>query len=261
MIDKYKDKTAIILLSVDGNKKKIAEFTKTFYKEAGTLLIFNGTNKPIESEYYVNNSKKTTHKSALMNRAVRYVLNETDFEYIFFVDDTIRIKDNIVWSYFIDTAKVTGMWGGSLCYGSMYPDDVKNAREIVDYSDTVSIEAYAPDDTKFMLFHRNIFLKLGFFDEIYNSELHILDYKKRLYWKKVGLPQGLSATISNVDRYIEVIPERVKITGGDMGLFKKKFGHDPFPKNIRVELASGIKELLMRSLNRLEENYAHKDEK
>lgn len=205
------------------------------------------------------------------NQVMR-TMRHDGFEYLFLIEDDVRVKDNTVFETYIETAAETGLWAGQLSYGThggqtggnVNPDGTPKVRETVDYEQN-SIDLYGQSFQAFTLYHANVIKILGYFDEYYVNAAEHLDHYYEAFIKGLGSYFWYFPDIENSSHYLEDIDDghtesviRKSDTWGDdmkraWGWFQKKWNYTPD----RIPRSQPSK--VIERLNFIEENYARKD--
>lgn len=223
-------------------------------------IINNGASlKNNYHDYIVLNSKHNpTPVGAGKNKFFR--IAKENHDYMFCLEDDIRIKNNDVWQYYIDTLHDSGIVG-QLSYGMHGNNNTIN--ETVEYT-KLSVDFYQESYAAFTLFHKDIFKIVGYFNEDYiNAGEHLEHYHRTTL--KGGTPFRYFPDAHKSFEYIEdqdsghdrsVIrsdknwPDQFKKA---WVLFRKTYGVYP------NELAKCEREKLMSRLTEIEERFARKD--
>ena len=277
MINKYKDKTAVGIITCN-RQNYLEELLGSIDPDIGSIFVVNAGD-PIKISPTLNEKvtevldteKCPTPVGLAKNKVLRH-MRHAGYEYLFLIEDDVRIKDNKVFEKYIETAAETGLWAGQLCYGThggkeggnVKEDGSPNVIETVDY-DKNSIDLYPQSFQAFTLYHTNVFPLLGYFDEFYINAAEHLDHYFNAFAKGLGSYFWFFPDIENSSDYLEDIDEDHKgsVIRKDekwqlnfkkaWAWFGKKYGYTP------TMIPKASKDKVIERLNFIEKNYSRKD--
>lgn len=159
--------------------EKVLESTPT--KHLDGLYVFDSSDpdkKYVDSTLDISNGKKSTvgvAKNQLMRK-----MYEDGIDHIFLQEHDVKIINDSVFEAYIDTAKVSGIWG-SLCYawhGDGNLDYLGRPRKKyeLDLGGDLGIDFTHNGVAPFSYIHRNIINVCGYHDENYQNCWEHLDY-------------------------------------------------------------------------------------
>jgi hypothetical protein len=173
------------------------------------------------------------------NDALRYLLTY-DTEWIFIMENDMKILDSAVFDYYIEVANKSGL--RHLNFALHGKDNWNEERTDVAprliYDNGISLYNYAGGC--FQLYHRSIFDKVGLYDEFYKNCWEHLDMTYRTTLAGFHTPFWLSADVNNSHHYLEQIDykEQSDVSSKDInpnyyeGLFYWKFKFGSWVANI-----------------------------
>jgi hypothetical protein len=199
---------------------------------------------PYESKEYRDDmivlQHATNKKIAISkNDALRYLLTY-DTEWIFIMENDMKILDSAVFDYYIEVANKSGL--RHLNFALHGKDNWNEERTDVAprliYDNGISLYNYAGGC--FQLYHRSIFDKVGLYDEFYKNCWEHLDMTYRTTLAGFHTPFWLSADVNNSHHYLEQIDykEQSDVSSKDInpnyyeGLFYWKFKFGSWVANI-----------------------------
>ena len=240
----------------------LASLPKT---EFDTLVIVNdGKNSYIKDEdaniVIRNNEKLGVAKSK--NLGIKALLeHDNQIQHIFIIEDDILIKNPKVFQEYIKAAESTGIH--HLCYEKIAGNE-KTLKYTLEQPDGVKIGFYTNPQGAFMYANRNIFKKLGMFDENYINAFEHIDFEYNLVKNGIAPPFWYFPDLLNSEDYltdIEGSSENSSITNKEAyqenlnksaNHFIQKWGH--FTNSISDVGISALKSILMQ----LQNNYSRK---
>lgn len=265
------DKTAIGIVTCDR-----PDFFKTCLNsippQSGKIFIMNAGTVSIDPTLSLGVAtviENTTNKRIPVGHAknilIRKMREDPDNEYLFIVEDDIKIINYNVFEKYIQTAERTGLMG-CLSYGGHGAGNRNSngdavVKETVKYDDDISIDLYHNSFAAFQLYHRNIFREIGFFDERFVNAAEHLDHYVKQYTAGIAPPFWFFPDIHESWKYIEdqdrnhsssVIRndlEFAKIFRNGWEEFKKKRGFYP------TDIKEDTKENVLNYLTEIEKLY------
>lgn len=138
------------------------------------------------------------------NDAIRYLLT-FDVEWIFIMENDMKIIDSNVFEYYIDVANKSGLkhLNFALHGNDNWNEDRTQPLPRLMYDHGLSLYNYAGGC--FQLYHRSVFDKVGLYDEFYKNCWEHLDMTYRTTLAGFHTPFWLSADVNNSHLYIEQI--------------------------------------------------------
>jgi GT2 family glycosyltransferase len=156
-----------------------------------TLVVVNdGT--PYSSDVYPSTVKEviqhTKNKSVGVSKnELMRALIQDGCDHIFIIEDDIHITDANVFTNYIKTAEVSGLWHLMYGYhgpGNVNPDGSPKPRYVVDYKDTkVALNTHCVG--AFCYYLRNVIKQVGYIDEKFFNAWDHLEHSYRI--TKTGL--------------------------------------------------------------------------
>ena len=276
-LNRFSGKTAIGIITCN-RPDYIEQLLESIDPEVGSIFLINsGESFELRPELMakLNTLIKTNQTPTAVGRAKNEVLREMrheGYEYLFLIEDDVRIKNNKVFEKYIETAAETGLWAGQLSYGThggetggnVNSDGSPKIRESVDYKHC-SIDLYPQSFQAFTLYHANVFKILGYFDEFYINAAEHLDHYYGAFIKGLGNYFWYFPDIEKSYEYLEDIDDGH--TGSVIrksedwrenmqkawGWFRKKWNYTP------TQIPQPDPAKVIERLNFLEENYSRKD--
>ena len=195
------------------------------------------------------------------NKALKYLVDETDCEHLFLIEDDVIIKDENVFKKYIETANLFGIY--HLNFEKIAGND-KTLKYSYKIPSGHCIGMYHNPQGAFSYFHRNIIKKFGYFDEDYINAFEHVDFEYRLCKNKLTTPFWYFPDVFDSEKYLTTIEgsdENSTITNKQhyqenvsksANVFIKKYGH--FTNAINQIDTKLIPMFLMH----LEKNYSRK---
>jgi hypothetical protein len=204
------------------------------------------------------------------NIALREMKN-AGYEFLFLMEDDVKIKDNKAFEVYIETAMDSGIWGGQLSFalhggfaaGNLNDDGTPKKKMTVQYTKH-KVDFYHHGPHAFAIYHSNVLPHIGYFDERYINSAEHLDQYLMTYYKNLGMPFWWFPDVYDSFNYLEDVDENLnesvirkqadftKNFSYSWGLFKEK--HRFFPH----EVPSSSPEEAHERMEFLEKNYAQK---
>jgi hypothetical protein len=183
-----------------------------------------------------SNNKKIAKSK---NDALHYLLT-FDTEWIFIMENDMKILDHSVFEYYIEVANKSGLkhLNFALHGNDNWNEDRTSPKPRLIYEHGVSLYNYAGGC--FQLYHKSVFEKVGFYDEFYKNCWEHLDLTFRTTLAGYHTPFWLSADVNNSHLFIEQIDfqEESDVSSGYKnpnyyeGLFYWKFKFGSWVANI-----------------------------
>ena len=276
-MNRFAEKTAIGIITCN-RPDFLEKVLESIDPDVGAIYVINsGDEIALSSEIvekidsYIKTKSSPTPVGRAKNEILR-AMRHDDFEYLFLIEDDVRIKDNKVFEKYIETAAETGLWAGQLSYGThgghaggnVNKDGTPNVKEKVDY-DSCAIDLYPQAFQAFTLYHANTIRILGYMDEFYVNAAEHLDHYQAAFLKGLGSYFWYFPDIENSSHYLEDID---KDHSGSVirkdeewkenmqkawSWFKRKYGY--FPNQMPIALQSQE----LERLDFIEKHYSRKD--
>ena len=204
------------------------------------------------------------------NIALREMKN-AGFEYLFLIEDDVKVKDNAVFEKYIETAMDSGLWAGQLSYGvhggqaGGNVDEAGNPlkRLVVQYGKH-KVDLYRNSFHAFVLYHANTLAHIGYMNESYINAAEHLDHYFHSFHRGLGCNFWYFPDIENSYDYLEdqdgnhnhsVIRKSAdfrKNFSTSWGIFKEKYHVYPH------EVKDSTVEQVTERLNFIEQHYSQK---
>ena len=209
----------IVVLTLGGSqlKKCLRGLTpfldKTVVVNDGKKTDFNKSVKKYISPTY------TKYPSACYNMGIRELLKDETIEHVFIVNDTVEIIDDSVFQDYIDVANKTKLKALYLCDNEDDPRGLnENTRLTIDLGDnTLTLNFGTAANLVYL--HKDVFKKVGFFDERYRAAMEWSDLSYRISQKNLSTPflwfphvtsvENKIIFHDHVERYKDDLEERV----------------------------------------------------
>lgn len=275
-LNKFSEETAIGIITCN-RPDFVNQLIDSIDESIGTIFLIDSSEvkTDIKDSFKLEEHIVTESKPTSVGRAKNQLLRKmrhAGFKYLFLIEDDVKIKDNSVFEVYIKTAAETGLWAGQLSYGghggsaggNIKIDGTPNVKEVVEY-DTCSVSLYPQSFQAFTLYHANTIKFLGYFDDFYTNAVEHLDHYYNAFLKGLGNYFWYFPDISNSWDYLEDIdtnhtgsiirkdPEWKDNVGKAMVWFQRKYGYIP------VQIPHPQKDLVLKRLDFIEENYSRKD--
>lgn len=178
----------IVVLTLGGSqlKKCLRGLTpfldKTVVVNDGKKTDFNKSIKKYISPTY------TKYPSACYNMGIRELLKDETIEHVFIVNDTVEIIDDSIFQDYIDVANKTKLKALYLCDNEDDPRGLnENTRLTIDLGDnTLTLNFGTAANLVYL--HKDVFKKVGFFDERYRAAMEWSDFSYRISQKNLSTP-------------------------------------------------------------------------
>ena len=163
----------------------------------------------------------TKYPSACYNMGIRELLKDQTIEHVFIVNDTVEIIDDSVFQDYIDVANKTKLSALCFCKNEDDPRGTnQNTRLTVDLGDnTPPLTLNFGTAGNLVYLHKDIFKKVGFFDERYRAAMEWSDLLYRISQKNLSTPFLWFPHVTSVEdklifndhmeRYEDELEERV----------------------------------------------------
>ena len=178
----------IVVLTLGGSqlKKCLRGLTpvldKTVVVNDGKKTDFNKSVKKYISPTY------TKYPSACYNMGIRELLKDETIEHVFIINDTVEIIDDSVFQDYIDVANKTKLKALYFCDNEDDPRGLdENTRLTIDLGDNTLTLNYGTA-ANLVYLHKDIFKKVGFFDERYRAAMEWSDLSYRISQKNLSTP-------------------------------------------------------------------------
>ena len=209
----------IVVLTLGGSqlKKCLRGLTpfldKTVVVNDGKKTDFNKSVKKYISPTY------TKYPSACYNMGIRELLKDETIEHVFIVNDTVEIIDDSIFQDYIDVANKTKLKALYLCDNEDDPRGLnENTRLTIDLGDnTLTLNFGTAANLVYL--HKDVFKKVGFFDERYRAAMEWSDLSYRISQKNLSTPflwfphvtsvENKIIFHDHVERYKDDLEERV----------------------------------------------------
>jgi len=269
----FKEKTAVAIITCN-RENFLHQAVSSIDRDAvGEIFIVNAggplENKP-EGVKIVQCNRNPTVVGIAKNIALRE-MKKHGYEFLFLMEDDVKVKDNNVFQKYIETAMDSGLWAGQLSYGvhggigggNVAPDGTPLKRLTVQYSNH-KVDLYRNSFHAFVLYHANILNHIGYFSENYLNAAEHLDHYYNAYLKGFGCNYWYFPDIENSFDYLEdldsnhgssVIRSSKEFTSNfstSWGIFKDKYNFYPH------EVTDSTVEEVNERLNLIEQNYSQK---
>lgn len=278
MINKFSSETAIGIVTCN-RPEFLNILLDSLDSDVGDIFVFNAGSDFSLSESNSSKVKEILKSSVSCPTPVGHAKNSllrkmrhSGYQYLFLIEDDIKIKDNSVFEKYILTAAETGLWAGQLSYGlhggeiggNVKKDGTPNIIEKVDY-ENCKIDVYPQSFQAFTLYHANVLKIIGYFDEFYTNAVEHLDHYYLSFLNGLGNYFWYFPDIEDSWKYIEDIDSnhsesviRKDPEWGDnvkkaWAWFNKKYG-----LFIR-QIPKVNKELILARLKFIEDNYSRKN--
>lgn len=247
----------------------------TPYKEVDKVYILDASGTNVEQGRarmmpegsdnitYVKNDSQATVGVA-KNKLLTAMI-EDGMDHIFLQEDDVVISEG-VFDLYIETAKISGLWGGLNYAWHGHGNKDQNGNPVikndVDYTDDLGVVLTENGTAAFSYFHKSIIEKMGMFDEFYqNAWEHLDHYQKMATYKLTSFfnwfpdAKGSEKFIRDLDdgkhggsviRKDEEWTNNMRIGAGH---FKEKYGFYP------TTLPRATEEQVLERLEYLSENY------
>lgn len=279
-MNKFKEKTAISIITCN-RPEMFFESLNSVDPECADIFVVNAgdnfdiSDEEIKEKYGVKEIIKGKRNpepvGIAKNRAIRS-MRHSGYEYLFLMEDDVRIKDNAAFQKYIETAADSGLWAGQLSYGrhggvkggNVSSDGKSKLIDSVEY-DNSKVDLYPNSFQAFTLYHANTIKIIGYFDELYVNAAEHLDHYYNSFMNGLGSYFWYFPDIHESEKYLEDIDsdhgESVIRKSPDWKdnmqkaweLFRSKYGY--YPTN--VPRVSG--ETALERLNFIETHYSRKD--
>ncbi len=131
---------------------------------------------------------QTKYPSACYNIGIRELLKDDSIEHIFVVNDKCELIDHSVINDYIDASKQLNLQSLYYCTDEEDPKgENKNVRLKVDIKNNTLNLNYGIGGN-FAYLHKDVFKKVGFFDERYKGTMEWADYSYRIAQKNLSTP-------------------------------------------------------------------------
>lgn len=171
------------------------------------LVINDG--RPYDSKEYRNDmtiiqNHKNKKISKSKNLLLKYLMT-FDTEWIFIVEDDMRIKDHNVFKRYIEVANDSGIlhFNYALHGNDNWNSDRTSPLPRLIYSNGVSLYEYAGGC--FQMYHRSVIEKIGLYDEFFKNSWEHLDMTYRATLGGYHTPYWLSSDITDSHEFIQQI--------------------------------------------------------
>lgn len=273
-MNKFKEKTAVAIITCNREE---------YFKKAIDSIDRNA----VDRIYVVNNGKayesypdgvvvlqaqrNPTVVGIGKNSALRQMMND-GYDYLFLMEDDVKIKNNNVFEKYILTAADSGLWAGQLSYGlhggagggNVADDGTPVKRHVIQYTKH-KVDLYRNSFAAFVLYHRNTLNFIGLMDERYLNSAEHLDHYYKAFIKNLGNFYWYFPDIENSFEYLEDIDtnhEGSCIRKGST--FKEDFSYSwqLFKEKWKMfphEVSDVSPAVMFDKLSLLEKYYARKD--
>ena len=131
---------------------------------------------------------QTKYPSACYNMGIRELLKDDSIEHIFIVTDKCELIDDSVIQDYINAAGQLNLQGLYYCTDEEDPKgENKNIRLKIDIKDNTLNLNYGVGGN-FAYLHKDVFKKVGFFDERYKGTMEWADFAYRISQKNLSTP-------------------------------------------------------------------------
>lgn len=215
MINKFKDQTAIIIITCK-RQKFLENLVASIDREVASKIYIVIAGKDQENPYdrYPKDveillcKRNPTVVGIAKNIGLRAAKND-GYKYLFLLEDDILIKDNKVFEEYILTAADSGLWSAQLSYGlhggirgnNVALDGTPKKRASVKYTQKV-VDFYLHSFQAFTLIHTDCLNDGGYYDERFLNAAEHLSQHDKFFRRTIGLPMFWHADIENSHLYI-----------------------------------------------------------
>lgn len=273
ILNKFKNKTAVAIITCN-REEFLHQAVESIDRDAvGEIFVVNAgghLKKRPEGVKIVQCNRNPTVVGIAKNIALRE-MKKHGYEFLFLMEDDVKVKNNNVFQKYIETAMDSGLWAGQLSYGvhggvgggNVAPDGTPLKRLTVQYTHH-KVDLYRNSFQAFTLYHANVLNQIGYFAENYLNAAEHLDHYYTAYLKGLGCNYWYFPDIENSFEYLEdidanhsnsVIRNSKDFTTNfstSWGLFKDKFNCYPH------EVTDSSVEEVNERLNLIEQNYSQK---
>jgi glycosyltransferase involved in cell wall biosynthesis len=180
------------------------------------LVVVNGGNT-YDGVYNCQWIQHTENKypAACRNDAITSLL-KANCEHIFIIEDDMLIKNNDIFSKYIEASKLSGLKYFSYVSTSWESGtpEKRTPRLVVQYSNDVSVSFYKNMCNEFTYHHSSCYEKVGLYDTQFRDPFDI-DMAYRESQELYSAPFWWFADITNSDQYIKNNPVAVSRLQGD----------------------------------------------
>lgn len=274
-INRFKEKTAVAIITCN-REHVFKKCVESIDRDAvGKIFVVNGGER--YSEYpedveVIFSTRNPTPVGINKNNALRAMKSE-GFEYLFLMEDDVKIKDNKAFEVYIETAMDSGIWGGQLSFalhggkaaGNTNEDGTPRKKLTAEYTKH-KVDFYHHGPHAFSIYHANVIPHIGYFDERYMNAAEHLDQYVTAYYKNLGMPFWYFPDVHDSFKYLEDVDENLnesvirkqpdfnKNFSYSWGLFKEKHGVYP------TEIAQTTQEEAFERMTFLEKHYSLKSQ-
>ena len=181
----------IVLFTLGGKNLKRAIRGLTDYLDK-TVIVNDGKKENVDETKVRKYIKPAYVKypSACYNMGIRELLKDDTIEHIFILNDSIEILDDTLFEDYINAAKKTNLKSFYYCTGADDPTGTfNNERMKVDIGtgfDKMTLNMGTSGSLVYL--HKDIFKKVGFFDERFKGAIEWSDMCYRISQKNLSTP-------------------------------------------------------------------------
>lgn len=217
-------------------------------------LIVVNDGDPLEIKgynWYLHNNKSNLGVGKSKNIAMKYLLDK-GCDHIFIIEDDIFIKDENVFSKYIEASKKSGIQHFNYSqHGIMNKTfdekQLPNPKITVSYDDECKIAFYPHCVGAFSYFSRQCLEKVGLIDEEYYNACEHVDHTYRIIQNNMHPPFWYFADLANSHELlgdepwsltkstISSNPNHKQMISKAYDIFKKKFGVIPLEISLKTE--------------------------
>lgn len=271
--NRFKEKTAVAIITCNREEFLHKALSSIDKDSVGEIFVVNAgghlKDKP-EGVKVIQCNRNPTVVGIAKNIALRE-MKKNGYEFLFLMEDDVRVKDNHVFERYIETAMDSGLWAGQLSYGvhggvgggNVAPDGTPQVRSTAQYTKN-KVFLYRNSFHAFVLYHANVLNHIGYFGENYLNAAEHLDHYYSAFLKGLGCNYWYFPDIENSFDYLEDIDanhassvirkseEFSKNFSTSWGIFKEKYKVYPH------EITDSTIEEVHERLDFIEQNYSQK---
>jgi glycosyltransferase involved in cell wall biosynthesis len=204
------------------------------------VVVNDGTPYDFDVPYHLIQHAKNKGIGISKNDALKY-LQSKDCDYYFLMEDDILIKDNNVFTKYIEASLETGIQHFNYSqHGLMNKKtgtEIPNPRTRIDYKNNISIDLHMHCVGAFSFYTKRCLAESGLMDDFYFNATEHLDHTYTIIKKEMHPPFWWFADIANSNQYLEDFPwspststisqgnNRNNIIAKSYDHFTKKHGH------------------------------------
>ena len=207
----------IVLYTKGNNSKNLKNALSSIeHLKDQTIVVCDGSlpNLPALKDFNVKEFKTSINSAGCYNYGIRHLLDK-EVDHIFILGDQIMILDDSVFQNYIDVSEQTNI--EFLAYSRDEDDpfgEKNNNRLTIELKEGKQLLLSKGFNSHLMYCRKNVFEKVGFFDERYRSSFEASDFYKRCGDKGLTTPFGWFADITEKENilYQENRPDKIHST-------------------------------------------------